>query len=117
MSLGERELRLALHCCNEELRARNRGKPPGPQSWLVGLVRALELEVVTMSRSRQDPMPVPPCSEHEELVGSREAATILGWTVRQVQRHAADLDAQKLPSGQLVFQRGIVNEYREAMNR
>lgn len=106
-----------LFCVAEVRRARATGKIPGnPQAaWLLRLLRRLELDVA-LSHTRHDDTADEPCSEHEALVGTREAATLLGWTTRKVQRHQTDLDGRKLASGQLVFPANTVREYAEGLN-
>jgi hypothetical protein len=103
-----------LYCCAEELRARAAGKPPGPQPWLRNLVRRLEMEVA-LSSSRQDEHGDMPRSDHDdEWIGTVEAARILHWHQRQVQRRAADLEARKV-AGKLVFRAATIHEYAEAL--
>lgn len=115
MSLTERQLEQAIWCAGQELGARRAGKPPGVRPWNAELIRALELELATASSSRQDGCRDPSDSDHEDqFIGSVRAARILGWTVRQVQRYAADLEAEKI-SGKLVFRTRNVIEYAEAL--
>jgi len=57
------------------------------------------------------PTPKPAPSEQEELIGAREAATILGLSKRQVQRIAHSLDG-RLAAGRWVFDRNAVQAYR-----
>ena len=109
MILDDDEVRQSLYCCSEVLRARRRGAGPVSQ-WLVRLVRRYELEVAT-SRSRQ-----PECDGVQPLkhewIGTREAATVLGWTRRQVQRRAADLEGWKTSAG-WIFPADVVLEYAQ----
>lgn len=51
---------------------------------------------------------------HVELIGTRLAAEILGWNLRRVQRHAADLDGRTV-GGRLVFPAEAVKAYRDAI--
>ena len=117
MKLSDNEVRHLLFCVDEVRRGRSTGKIAGnPQApWLIRLIRRLEIEV-TLSRVRQDDEGDESPSKNEEIVGAREAATVLGWTVRQVQRRAADLEGRKLASGQLVFPAHVVREYAESLN-
>ncbi|MCK5751501.1 MAG: hypothetical protein KAH46_02215, partial [Mycobacterium sp.] len=98
-------------------RARAAGKISGnPQApWLARLLRRLELQYAVSQARRHEPADAT-CSNHEEFVGTREAATLLGWTTRQVQRRQTDLDGRKLASGQLVFPANAVREYAEGLN-
>jgi hypothetical protein len=49
-----------------------------------------------------------------ELIGTKLAAEILGWSVRKVQRHRADLGGRCV-GGRLVFRANAVRAYREQM--
>jgi hypothetical protein len=109
----ETELRQLLFCCAEELRARALGKAPGPQQWLRNLVRRLELEVA-VSSSRQGCGDDDAASEHDDWIGTAEAARILRWHPRRVQRLASDLDGRKV-SGKLVFSERVVRQYAEGL--
>jgi hypothetical protein len=76
------------------------------------LLDRLEREYQTPSRLRQA------CrAEREDLramnavrIGTRQAAAILGWSVRTVQRHADDLDGELVGNG-FVFPESTVIEY------
>lgn len=109
------DLELVLYCCSAELRARRRGKPPGVGRRLDSLVRRLELEVA-VSRSRQESEGVETDSgyDDDEWIGTREAARLLRWNVRKVQRRKADLDGREV-AGQLIFPARAVREYDEAL--
>ena len=110
--LSERHLRLALFCVAEELRTRQRGKPPGPAPWLWELVAALKSEVA-LTHSRQSDIVEREESNHEHEIGTGQAAEALGWTRRRVQRRAADLNG-RLVAGRYLFDactiRGIAQE-------
>lgn len=111
MNLAAAELRQLLYCAAEELRARQRGKPPGPQPWLRNLVRRLELEVaVSGSRSRHQTDCGEPQSDADERISARQAATMLGLSKRQVQRLAADLDGEII-DGRWLFSRTAAEDY------
>jgi hypothetical protein len=112
MILDDDEVRQSAYCIGEVVRARRRG-PGAVPPWLSRLIRRYELEIAT-SRSRQDQGPGMQPSEHEQWIGTREAAATLGWTSRRVQRHAADLEGRKI-SGKLVFRASVVVEYREGL--
>lgn len=113
MTLDERFLRLALWCANQELTARRGGKTPGVQPWNAELVRALKLELA-VSGSRQDDVVGVQLSKHEEWIGCRDAATILGWTTRQVQRRASGLEGRKTSAG-WIFPASVVEEYAKGL--
>ncbi|MDT5348324.1 MAG: hypothetical protein QOH91_1611 [Mycobacterium sp.] len=112
MNLTEDEKRQTLYCCGEVARMRaSLRKPVG--LWLVKLIRRLELEVA-VSSSRHEWGCVDSESEHEDWIGTAEAARLLGWHQRQVQRRAADLNGRKV-SGKLVFREGAVRDYAEGL--
>ncbi len=112
MNLDDTETRQLLYCCAAELRARAQGKPPGVQPWLTRLVRRLEQEVALAS-SRQDDATDQPFwdGDDDEWLGSAQVARVLGWSLRTVQRRAADLDGQKV-GGAWVFREDVVRETR-----
>jgi hypothetical protein len=116
MRLTPRLLRLALWCARQELDARRAGKPPGVQPWNAELVRALELELA-VSRSRQSAEADDACSDHDEWISTREAARLLRWDMRRVQRHASDLDGRRCRCGLggLIFRAPAVREYAEEL--
>ncbi len=49
-----------------------------------------------------------------ELIGTAEAADILGLTQRQIRRLGSTLDGEQMANGSWVFQRVAVEDYREA---
>lgn len=104
MSLTEREIRAALHCVSEAERRRRQDGIPIPE-WMRQLFDRLEYEV------RYPPLPVP--DVFPDPIGSAEAATILGWTIRWTQKLAADLDGVRV-GGRWLFSRKAVTEYAEA---
>lgn len=113
MTFTGAELGQILYCCAEELRARQRGKPPGPQPWLRNLVRRLELEVA-VSPTRQEKNRDTTDLGHDSWIGSQLAAKLLGWDIRQVQRRAADFDGRKV-GARWVFREAAVREYAEGL--
>lgn len=112
--LNERHLQLLLYCCGQELAARRAGKKPGVQQWNSEVIRALELELA-VTRTRQSERERDSLSNHEHI-DSRTAARILGWSLRRVQRHAADLDGHKIASGAWLFPASVVYDYSAGLN-
>ncbi|MDX1878217.1 hypothetical protein SBE55_10345 [Mycolicibacterium sp. 141076] len=108
--LNERHLELVLYCCGQELAARRAGKKPGVQQWNSEVIRAVELELA-VTRTRQSERARDSCSKYEHWIDSTVAAGILGWSLRRVQRHAADLDGHKIASGAWLFPATVVYEY------
>lgn len=51
-----------------------------------------------------------------EFVGTRLAAEILGWSLRRVQRHAAELDGQAV-GARWVFPRPVIEAYAAEMEK
>lgn len=116
MILDDGELWWLLYCCGNEQRYRSTGQRGlrRPISAPLGrLIRRLELEAAT-SRSRQDESDALSLSNYEEWIGTRTAASILGWSTRKVQRRAADLEGQ-LTSAGWIFPASAVVEYAEAL--
>lgn len=110
MKLDGWEIGTAYHYLSEY---RRRGLPT--RSSFTALYERLH-RVVTVgevSPTRQENRTDSSALEHVELIGTRLAAEILGWSVRRVQRHAADLDAVTVGT-RLVFHADTVRQYRDA---
>jgi hypothetical protein len=102
-----------LWCAQEELNARRNGKTPGVQPWNAELVRALDLEL-RVSSTRHEWDCTASESDHDDWIGTAEAARILQWNVRRIQRRADDLDGRKI-GRQLMFRESAVREYAEGL--
>lgn len=110
MSLGIEDLRAARYCVAEVLRDRRRAFKPIPE-WLRRADTRLDAELqAAMSAAGQPLAPEPPGSN---LIGTAEAARILGCTPRTVRRLAADLDGQRVGQ-EWAFTRTAVTEYATA---
>ncbi|WKG03062.1 hypothetical protein [Mycolicibacterium sp. HK-90] len=109
MTLTPRLLRLALHCAQQELDSRAGGAGPRVQSWNAELVRALELELATMSRSghRFDDE----TAASDSWLTAQQVASRLGLSKRQVTRLAGALDGE-LIAGRWLFPDTAVAEYK-----
>lgn len=108
--LSDDDVRAAYYCASEVLRSRRlRGQPVPP--WLAALVGRLDDEV-RASRTRQEIVGEQPQLEPKAWIGSAEAAALLGWSRRQVQRRAADLDGSRI-GGRWLFREAVVIEYAE----
>lgn len=104
------DVQAAAYLVGATLRDRAVAGRPVPHN-VLALYRRLD-QAATLSRTRQETG----CgAEQLELIGSRLAAKILGWTQRQVQRRAADLDGQ-IVGGRLTFDRAAVLAYKAAEN-
>ena len=113
MKLDEEQTRAAYYCVAEVIRGRAlRGQPIPP--WLRAIDSEMRAEVVKPSSpTRQDSGGQETESDHDVWIGSAEAATLLGWTVRQVQRLATDLDG-RLVGGRYIYPKHAVIAYAEA---
>lgn len=101
-----------LFCCSAVRRARqSSGQPISP--WLLNLIRRLELDVA-VSASGQEQSDHESRCDHDEWIGTVEAARILRWNERTLRRRASDLDGRKV-AGKLVFHASTVHEYAEAL--
>jgi hypothetical protein len=109
--LDGEDLDAAMFVTAEAWRNRVAANLPVP-AWLCRLHGRLDA-AVRVSRSRHDGEDVP--RDSGELIGSREAAGLLGCSVRQLERLAADLDGVKV-AGRWLFRRPTVAEYAEAKN-
>ncbi len=90
------------------------------QPWtnsVAALHRAVTHAIRGLSQERQCSVVAQEDSTHVQYVGSRIAAQILGWSVRRVQRHAADLDGRKLNPRQYMFPLNAVIEYRDNLQK
>lgn len=76
-------------------------------------VRAAHCWLNTMSSTRHEESCDYTELDHDDLIGTAEAAALLGLTQRQVQRLKNDLGGAQL-SGRFIFARRQVVEYAEA---
>lgn len=111
MILTGTDIRAAYWCAASVIRGRelhNHEVPPPVRA----LFNRLDAEV-RLSRTRHESSSDRPQSE-QDLIGVAEAAAILGWSVRKVQRLASDLDGEMVAC-RWIFSRSTVNEYREGI--
>jgi hypothetical protein len=112
VNLSDDDLRAAYFCAAEVVRISRLGGRPisaGVRSFYDRL--GVEIRV-RLSRSRQEFDCVPEQLSVDRRIGAAEAAMILGWSKRQVQRRCADLDGEKV-GGRYLFRESIVTEYAE----
>lgn len=111
MRLDEGEVRAAYYGLSECVRQTNlggRALPPG-----VGrLFSRLEDRLSRGRHETSDRATDQPPSEGETWIGSPEAARMLSWSKRQVQRHALDMGG-KLIGGRWMFRESDVADYAE----
>lgn len=105
--LSDDDIRGAYYCCAEVLRGRRLRGQPVP-SWLRALYDRLDNEV-RASRTRQESGSAEPELKPDEWIGTAQAAVLLGWSRRRVQRRAADLDGQ-IVGGRWLFRESAVVE-------
>lgn len=116
MAVPARALKFAIWCCEQELQGRIRGeRPGGVQSWLSEHLRSLQLELAVSHERHAQRDRQSRCVHEDEWISTRDAAAILGWSERTVQRRASDLEGQRLSPRKLVFRRSVVHEYSEAL--
>jgi hypothetical protein len=104
-------VRAAYYCVAEVIRLRQLGGIPVPD-WLRRHYNHLDAEV-RVSHTRQESEGSRTYSE-SDLIGTGEAADMLGWNIRKVQRLAADLGGRRV-AGRLVFSSFEVHEYAEGL--
>lgn len=114
LSLDGDEVRAAYHAVAEFRRARAlAGRPCPPQ--LEQLYRRLDTAYrVPLSPTRHESHCL--AGKSNAWLGTQLVSDMLGWNLRRVQRHAADLDGQ-LVSGRLVFPAASVEAYRKALQQ
>ena len=114
MTEDEWETRAAYRLAADVVRAKNLHREP-IEAWLTILYNRLETRI-RMSRARQETARGSAESDVQDgWIGSPQAAAILGWSKRQVQRLASDLDG-RIASGRWIFRESVVREYKERMN-
>ena len=111
ISLDTAEARACMHLIGVLIRERAKAGRPTPHD-VLHLYRRLDTAVSMSLRGQSKAL------RQRELgvshVGTRVAAEILGWGVRRVRRHAADLGG-KLVGDRLVFDEHEVREYATAL--
>lgn len=118
MILDDAEMWWLLYCCGNEQRYRNTGQRGlrRPVSAPLGrLIRRLELEAATSSTRQELSDPQSRCEDEDSWIGSDTAASWLGWTTRQVQRRAGDLEGRKVSPRKYLFPAAAVRDYAEAL--
>lgn len=116
MAVSPRALKFAIWCCEQELQGRIAGtRPGGVQPWLAEHLRALNLEYAVSHERQAQSDHESPCDHDDEWISSRQAANILRWSPRTVQRRATDLEGWWLSPRKVVFRESLVREYAEAL--
>jgi hypothetical protein len=117
MKLSPVETRAAMYAVAQFRRAAVMGGRRVPPS-VAALADRLDRELrFGLSPTRQENDSATRQLEPErpvELIGTKQAAEVLDWIPRRVQRHRADLDGRKV-GGRLVFNASVVQEYARGM--
>ncbi len=118
MKLSPTEVRACLYAVAQYRRAAALGGRRVPPS-VGALADRLDREIrlgVSPARHQIDSGAgqLEPENVNVELIGTRLAAQLLGWTARRVQRHQADLGG-RIIGGRLVFNASTVREYRNGL--
>jgi hypothetical protein len=101
----------ALYCVNELVARRCRAGVPVPE-WMRDLGRQFDRASLAMSPRGHESEGTAAELDPERLIGTTEAARILGVSPRQVRRIAKDLDVET-PGGRMAFRHSTVAEYAE----
>lgn len=111
VELDDAEARAVVHVLGRLIRDAAVAGRPTPNS-VLELWRRLD-HTVSVSSTRQ-PNGLQRIEFGVSRIGTRQAAAILGRGERWVQRHAADLDGEKIGE-RLVFDERTVREYGQAL--
>jgi hypothetical protein len=111
--LDDTDIQASYYCCAEVLRNRQRTGAPIP-GWLHRHYTRMDT-AFRLSQSRQESGCGTRQLKDEKLITAADAADILGWSKRQVQRKATDLDGEII-GGRWLFKLNVVLEYKEGMS-
>lgn len=113
VELDEAEARAIAIVLSDVIRDYAKAGRPTPRR-VVALYRRIDQACSVSSRRHVERV----CREElgDKRIGSRQAAALLGWNVRRVQRLRADLGGE-LVGDRLVFDERAVREYAEALQR
>lgn len=109
MKLSDDVTEQLFYCVVELIDRRRRNGVPVP-GWMAQLGQRLNLASLSATGTEFDSGSGSLTTDH--LIGSVEAAAILGISPRMAQRLATDLDGEKV-SGRWTFRRSTVIEYAE----
>ncbi|MCF3940919.1 hypothetical protein [Gordonia tangerina] len=107
-----RYLKFAALAALTEFKRRDKQPPPVLTELYHAAAEAYSSVAESGHEDGPEPLVVQPLSP-EELIGSAEAATILGVTQRQIRRLSSTLDGEQLANGAWVFRRDTVEDYRQ----
>jgi hypothetical protein len=109
VKLSEDDIEGALYCVTELIDRRRRANVPVPD-WMVRIGR--RFNQASLSASGHESDPVEQQLDTERLIGTIEAATILGMSERQTRRIASDLDGE-IVGQRWAFRLSTVEQYAE----
>jgi hypothetical protein len=101
-----------LYCVNELVARRYRAGEPVPR-WMIDLGRQFDMASLSMSPRGHESERAAAELDPERLIGTTEAATILGVSPRQVRRIANDLDVETIGRRGKAFRHSTVAQYAE----
>lgn len=110
MNLSGDDIEGALYCVNELVDRRGRAGEPVPD-WMRDLASQFDRASLTMSPSGHESADAGAELDPERLIGTTEAARILGVSPRQVRRIANDLDVETIGRRGKTFRHSTVTEY------
>lgn len=112
--LTEDDLRDCLFAVIEQRAALHRGKLVGPARRPDELIRKLFSELAALSRTRQSEGIELRSFDHDddERIGSREAAEMIGWNIRRVQRRRKQLGGEMV-RGRIEFHKSTIWQHIE----
>lgn len=108
MEISDSQARLIRDCVVETVLHRQRTGAPIPQ-------RVRDLLAYVSAGGHQCGCDATQSEQHDDMIDTAAAATILGCTRRHIRRLAADLDGQQI-GREWIFRRATVTEYAEAKN-
>jgi hypothetical protein len=100
----------AYYCSSALIRNRQRTGEPVPD-WLRQHHAQLDAEIRGLSRTRHHDDEIDCDLGESNQIGAREAAVLLGWSIRKVQRRKED-QGGRLVGGGLIFDRSAILESR-----
>ena len=112
---ADKLLHAAYYCAAAEIRSRRRNGTPIPD-WLRDHYSVLDRAIrFPATQPRQQSGSGLPQSDHlDRFISAAQAAVILGWHTRQVQRRANDLDGTRV-GGRWLFRLADVENYRDEL--
>lgn len=109
--LNETDLRRILFCVIEQHERQRRKEVPMRAPWTDEMIGKLCSAIAESSRPRQyDEAPQRHSKHADKPLSARQVSARLGWSLRKVQRHAAELGGE-LVGGRLLFSAAAINEH------